>query len=103
MSDSAGSPTAAAQTREYQIKAAFLYNFAKFIEWPEQPDKDPDNETPFVMGVVDSTAFARHCDALKRKRVKNRPVVVRCFQIAGTPRKSDSPGDAEWNRTIEAL
>ena len=21
---------------EYQVKAAFLYNFAKFIEWPEK-------------------------------------------------------------------
>jgi hypothetical protein len=29
---------------EYQVKAAFLYNFARFVEWPEQSfktDKDP--------------------------------------------------------------
>ena len=26
---------AAAQVEEYQVKAAFLYNFAKFVRWPE--------------------------------------------------------------------
>jgi hypothetical protein len=37
--------TAFAQTiDEYQVKAAFLYNFAKFVEWPAltfKTDKDP--------------------------------------------------------------
>jgi hypothetical protein len=36
---------ASAQTvDEYQVKAAFLYNFAKFVEWPAETfrtDKDP--------------------------------------------------------------
>src|SRR5580692_10535365 len=36
---------ASAQTMdEYQVKAAFLYNFAKFVEWPPltfKTDKDP--------------------------------------------------------------
>ncbi len=25
-----------AQTSEYQLKAAFLFNFAKFVDWPSQ-------------------------------------------------------------------
>jgi hypothetical protein len=28
-------PTAAQSATEYQVKAAFLYNFAKFVEWPQ--------------------------------------------------------------------
>ncbi len=28
--------------REYQIKAAFLYNFAKFIEWPPAAFPSPN-------------------------------------------------------------
>lgn len=28
------SPTAAAATKEYQVKAAFIYNFIQFISWP---------------------------------------------------------------------
>lgn len=30
----AGGPSAAQTTGEYEVKAAFLYNFSKFIEWP---------------------------------------------------------------------
>lgn len=97
------SQAVAAQNREYQIKAAFLYNFARFAEWPEEPRKDPDKKAPFVIGVVDSTDFATHFDALRRKRVRNRPVVVRYFQSVETPKESDSQGDAEWNKTIKAL
>ncbi|MCB1833292.1 MAG: YfiR family protein, partial [Geminicoccaceae bacterium] len=29
--------TARAEPTEAQIKAAYLYNFAKFVEWPDQP------------------------------------------------------------------
>jgi hypothetical protein len=31
---------AEAQLDEYQVKAAFLYNFAKFVDWPPQAFKD---------------------------------------------------------------
>ncbi len=29
--------------REYQLKAAFLYNFARFVEWPEESFTDSDD------------------------------------------------------------
>ena len=44
---------AAAETvpfREYEVKAAFLFNFAQFIEWPAQAFTNA--ATPFVIGVV---------------------------------------------------
>ena len=25
---------------EYEVKAAFLYNFARFVEWPSEPGQD---------------------------------------------------------------
>jgi hypothetical protein len=28
-------------SREYQVKAAFLFNFAKFVEWPTRPAVEP--------------------------------------------------------------
>ena len=45
--------TAAAQSPrapEYQVKAAFLYNFAKFVEWPSQVFPGPT--TPFRICVL---------------------------------------------------
>ena len=35
---------------EYQVKAAFLYNFAKFVEWP--PDLLNDPRGPLVLCVA---------------------------------------------------
>ena len=42
---------------EYQVKAAFLYNFAKFVDWPPEVFRDPD--AAFVICVVDEEAFAQ--------------------------------------------
>jgi len=36
-------PLLLAQTLEYQVKAAFLLNFTKFVEWPPQPDPSTMN------------------------------------------------------------
>ena len=35
---------------EYQVKAAFLYNFAKFVEWPAT--KLGDDGSPILVGVL---------------------------------------------------
>src|SRR2546426_12497948 len=40
---------------EYQLKAAFLYNFAKFVEWP--PEAFPDATTPFTIGIIGENPF----------------------------------------------
>jgi hypothetical protein len=34
---------------EYQVKAAFLYNFAKFIEWPSRAFSRPDDPFTFCL------------------------------------------------------
>lgn len=61
---------------EYQVKAAYLYNFLKFVEWPA--DKDAG---PFVVGVLGRNPFG---DALEQtvrgKLVNGRPVVVRRYE-----------------------
>jgi hypothetical protein len=42
-------------TSEYEIKAAFLFNFAKFAEWPPQAMKDTDGS--FVIGILGKDPF----------------------------------------------
>jgi hypothetical protein len=68
--------TASAQTiDEYQVKAAFLYNFAKFVEWPAltfKTDKDPLRicvlgQDPFGNALVGGVGG---------KTVVGRPLVV---------------------------
>ncbi len=49
-------PTAAAQSAtEYQVKAAFLFNFAKFVEWPA--DAFPNADTPLQICVLGQDPF----------------------------------------------
>jgi hypothetical protein len=43
-------------TIEYRLKAAYLYNFTKFIEWPPPAFEGP--ASPFVVGVVDPDGSA---------------------------------------------
>jgi hypothetical protein len=42
-------------SKEYQVKAAFLYNFAQFIEWPSTALTNAD--TPFCIGVLGDDPF----------------------------------------------
>jgi hypothetical protein len=42
-------------TEEYRVKAAFLYNFAKFVEWPAAAFKGP--EDPVAVCVLGQNPF----------------------------------------------
>jgi len=42
-------------SKEYQLKAAFLFNFAQFVEWPA--DAFPNAESPFYIGVLGDNPF----------------------------------------------
>jgi hypothetical protein len=43
------------QPGEYDVKAAFLFNFTKFVEWPENAFVDP--LAPIVIGVIGDDPF----------------------------------------------
>lgn len=65
-----------AQPTEYQIKAAFLFNFAKFVNWPPGAFEQPTS--PLVLGVLGDNPF--HEDLarmLQNKSIDAHPLVVR--------------------------
>ncbi|RKY22558.1 MAG: YfiR family protein [Planctomycetota bacterium] len=66
---------------EYKVKAAFLYNFARYVTWPEQAFDDQDDElAPLVVGVLGEDPFGPILDAtLKGKTVGGREVELRRF------------------------
>jgi YfiR/HmsC-like len=60
---------------EYQVKAAFLFNFAKFIDWPQTTFLN--SESPFFICIVGEDRFGREIDSsLSSKTIENRAVVV---------------------------
>lgn len=61
---------------EHQVKAAYLYKFLDFVEWPAAAFDGP--KSPFVIGVAGADALADELDALiARRRAESRPVVSR--------------------------
>lgn len=69
-------------SREYDLKAVFLYNFATFVDWPETAFADPDS--PIVIGVLGEDPFGAALDeVVANEKVKGRPLEVRrCATIA---------------------
>lgn len=67
---------ARAQTsEEYRVKAAFLYNFAKFVDWPPQVFKSPTD--PIVIGVLGKNPFGDALAAVTAgKTLGSRPFQV---------------------------
>ena len=55
---------------EYQLKAAILYNFTTFIEWPE------DIGSALNLCVYGEDPFGEYLDALQDKKVSSRLLIV---------------------------
>lgn len=67
--------------KEYQLKAAFLFNFAKFVEWPAQ--RFHDASTPLVIGVFGINPFASELEsAVTGRQVNGRTLVVKRVAMA---------------------
>ncbi len=62
---------------EYEVKAAFIYNFARYVQWPGGSEQNK----PFVIGVIGKDPFGPVLDDVVRgQSVQGRAVVVRRFQ-----------------------
>ncbi len=76
----------AAELDEYQAKALFLYNFAKFVEWP--PEAFKDAAEPLNICVLGATPLEQALDrTVRHKRVEGRGFTLRqvteAKQLAG--------------------
>lgn len=63
----------ASELREYDVKAGFIYQFTRFIEWPE----NGEGEEPFVFCVVGKNPFGGVLESFEKEDVRGRPMVVR--------------------------
>lgn len=69
-----GVPAQAAS--EYAVKAAYLYKFAAFVEWPRS--SFPAADTPLNLCIVGFDPFGADLDqAIAGQRIGERPIVAR--------------------------
>jgi YfiR/HmsC-like len=66
---------------EYQIKAAYLFNFLKFVEWPDASPADAQSK--WVIGIVGNSPVGDELSKLvESKNVLGRELEVKTFQAA---------------------
>lgn len=79
LSFGANAPPQEEITKEYQVKAVFLYNFTQFIEWP--PDAFAQPDAPLVIGILGPDPFGKYLDeTIQGEKVNGHPLVVQRFQ-----------------------
>ena len=84
-------PAALAQDRdssnssEYLIKAGFIFNFAKFVEWPQTTFAQPDS--PIVIGILGTDPFGAIIDQIVQdKKIGGRGFVVKRLKWGADPK-----------------
>ena len=71
-------PTRAAESAvpEYRVKALFLINFAKYVEWPGAAFPSPTS--PIIIGLIGENRFGDNlANAVAEKAIDGHPVVLR--------------------------
>jgi hypothetical protein len=59
---------------EYEVKAAFIYNLAKFVEWP---GKSLDNISTLTLYIIGDDPFGTDMDAIRDKLIKEKRIVIK--------------------------
>ncbi len=92
---------------EYQVKAAYLFNFTKFVEWPAAAL--PDGE-PLTICVAGENPFGPTLDAtIRGESVNGRPLQARAAQppagchVVFVPRGVDAAAALRPFRSLPAL
>ncbi len=75
----------AEEASEYQVKAAFLFNFTKFVEWPAAAFAAPDS--PIVICILGDDPFGTVLEQTVAGEVVNgRKVAIRRMKQAPAPK-----------------
>ena len=70
--------------REYPIKAGYLYQIAKYTNWPDSAFANRD--ASLVIGVIGNNPFGERLDEIaRRKRVGRRPIQIRYLRPMDDP------------------
>lgn len=59
---------------EYHVKAAFLYNFTKFVKWPEKAFANA--ASPIKICILGKSPFGPSLDAIENKTVGGRKLLI---------------------------
>ncbi|MHC4130927.1 MAG: YfiR family protein [Planctomycetota bacterium] len=87
-----------AQVQSSQVKAAFIYNFIKFIDWPQE--KAEDVNKPLTVGIFGSSPFGNAFDKIKDSQIRGRKVVVKYFESFANVKGGEQKQNEEIQKKI---
>lgn len=87
--------------REYQVKAAFLYNFIKFVDWPE--NKKSDSNDVITIGIIGDDPFETAFESLKEKKIKGKTIIIKKLGNFDKIAEAASNKDNSSAQTIEDI
>lgn len=90
-----------ASIREYQVKAAFLYNFIQFIDWPKE--KTADVNEPIMLGIIGEDPFGNDIEIISGTPINGRKVVVKRFKGFEELKESDGQDKTKPHPEIETI
>jgi hypothetical protein len=65
-------------SQEYRLKAAFLFNFAEFAEWPAS--SFPDADSPLIIGLLGEDPFGSYLDeTIRGEKINGRPLIIQRY------------------------
>ena len=67
-----------ASSVEHRVKAAFLYNFTKYIEWPAASGT---SNQPFRIGILGQDPISNEAEQLAGKTVGRRRMIIQRFPV----------------------
>jgi hypothetical protein len=87
-----------AKYKEYEVKAAFIFNFLKFTDWPEE--KTAANNSQIIIGIIGEDPFGPATNVFKGKSIEEHKLLLTRFegieQIKKMPEK-------EKNKHLDAI
>jgi hypothetical protein len=93
---------------EEAVKAAFLYRFLNYVEWP--PGALPSADAPYVIGVAEDEDVADELDGIvAHRKVNNRKIILKRLHDGDSASglqvlfigRSDRARRAAWIKSIQ--
>ena len=60
---------------EYDVKAAFLLNFVRFVDWSDRMGSDTDKE--LILGIAGEDHFGNALNSIRGANIKGRTLVIK--------------------------
>src|SRR5690349_14164681 len=71
--------SAQSPSREYQLKAVFLFNFTQFVDWPANAFEN--EQSPLVIGVIGDNPFGAYlAQTVSGEKINGHPLAVQYYK-----------------------